>query len=310
MKRNCMATGILKRNNRIIFMGSSDFSLNSLKKLYENEFNVVAVYTRAPQPTGRGYKIKKTVVHEYAEDKSISVYTPKTLRDEKQEEIFTSLNSDLVVVSSYGLIIPENILNKSIFINIHASLLPRWRGASPIQSAILAGDRKTGISIMKMDAGLDTGDVISMKSVDISSKTTYGELSKILADLGAEMVLDTITNLEESLKYAKKQNEECACYAHKISKDMAEIDWSKSCKEVLKLIKAFSPTPSAWTMIDNKRIKIIDASLVKSGEDISKDFVMKCFDGFLRLDLVQPEGKKTMNGCDFVRGHQKMIRKG
>ena len=291
------------KNKRIVFMGSSDFSLSSLKKLCENGFNVIAVYTRAPQPTGRGYKIKKTIIHEYAEEKSIPVYTPKTLRNDEQEKIFESLNSDLAIVSSYGLIIPENILSKSLFINIHASLLPRWRGASPIQSSILAGDEKTGISIMKMDAGLDTGDVISMKSVDVFPETTFGELSKILADLGSEMILETVANLDKSLSGAKKQDEIGACYAHKISKEMAEIDWNKSRKEILRLINSFSPAPSAWSLMDGKRIKIINASFAES--DNSKDFIMKCSDGFLRLDLVQPEGKKPMRGCDFIRGHRR-----
>lgn len=293
------------KNKKIVFMGSSDFSLAALKKLSEDGFNIIAVYTRMPKPNGRNYKIKKTVVHEYAESKNIPVFTPKTLRDEEQVKIFSDLKSDITIVSSYGLIIPENVLDKSIFINIHGSLLPRWRGASPIQSAILAGDKETGISIMKMDAGLDTGDVILMKSVKIFPETTFGELSKSLAELGADMMEETLLNFDKYFYNAKKQSEEGACYASKISKEMGKIDWEDSCENILRKIKAFSPSPAAWMELNDLRIKILDASIVNSSDDFSKDFTMKCSDGILRLDVVQPAGKNKMSGQDFIRGYRK-----
>ena len=155
------------KNSRLVFMGSTEFSLASLKKLYDDGFNIVAVYTREPKPVGRHYKLTKTIVHEFAESKNIPVFTPRTFRDEEQVQIFADLKADVAVVSAYGLIIPQTLLDMAPFINIHGSLLPRWRGAAPIQRAILSGDEETGISIMKMDDGLDTGDVISMKSVKI-----------------------------------------------------------------------------------------------------------------------------------------------
>lgn len=285
-------------------MGSSEFSLAALKRLYENEFNIVAVYTKVPKPTGRNYKVTKTVVHEYAEQKQIPVYTPRTLRNSsEQEELFISLKADVVVVAAYGLIIPENFLNKTDFINIHGSLLPRWRGAAPIQAAIMAGDEETGITIMKVDAGLDTGDIISMKSLKIGDMTS-GELFKAMADLGAEMIEETLLNLDEALKNAVPQPEEGITYADKISKDICKIDWSEDRKSILHKIKALSPTPGAWTELNGLRIKILNASLVESDENTDKDFIMKCSDGLLRLDVVQPAGKNAMSGRDFARGHR------
>lgn len=285
-------------------MGSSEFSLAALKRLYENGFNIVAVYTKVPKPTGRNYKVTKTVIHEYAEQKHIPVYTPRTLRNSpEQEELFVSLKADVVVVAAYGLIIPENFLGKSIFINIHGSLLPRWRGAAPIQAAIMAGDEETGISIMKVDAGLDTGDIISMKSLKIGDMTS-GELFKAMADLGAEMIEETLLNLDDALKNAVPQPEEGVTYADKISKDICKIDWNEDRKSILCKIKALSPTPGAWTELNGLRIKILNASLVDPDENIDKDFVMKCSDGLLRLDVVQPAGKNAMSGRDFARGHR------
>lgn len=276
----------------------------ALKRLYENEFNIVAVYTKVPKPTGRNYKVTKTVVHEYAEQKQIPVYTPRTLRNSsEQEELFISLKADVAVVAAYGLIIPENFLDKSIFINIHGSLLPRWRGAAPIQAAIMAGDEETGITIMKVDAGLDTGDIISMKSLKIGDMTS-GELFKAMADLGAEMIEETLLNLDDALKNAVPQPEEGITYADKISKDICKIDWSEDRKSVLRKIKALSPTPGAWTELNGLRIKILNASLVESDENTDKDFIMKCSDGLLRLDVVQPAGKNAMSGRDFARGHR------
>lgn len=291
------------KNNRLVFMGSTEFSLVSLKKLYEDGFNIVAVYTREPRPVGRHYKLTKTIVHEFAESKNIPVYTPKTFRNENQVKIFADLKSDVAVVSAYGLIIPQSLLDLATFVNIHASLLPRWRGAAPIQRAILAGDDETGISIMKMDAGLDTGDVISMKSVKIDSEMNYGQISEILAQLGAEMIEETLLNLDKSLKKATKQLEDGTCYAHKIDKKAAKFDLSDNAVEIVKKVKAFAPTPGAWTELNGKRLKILDASLVKTEENCKDDLVFESSDGNWIAKIVQPEGKKPMPGRDFRRGY-------
>ena len=291
------------KNKRLVFMGSTEFSLASLRKLQEDGFNVVAVYTREPKPVGRHYKLTKTIVHEFAESKNIPVYTPKNFRNENQIKIFADLKADITVVSAYGLIIPQIMLDMVPFINIHASLLPRWRGAAPIQRAILAGDQETGISIMKMDAGLDTGDVISMKSVKIDEEINSGELSEIMAQLGAEMIEETLLNFDESLKKAMAQSKNGVCYAQKIEKKETKFDLSDSATEIVRKVKAFAPIPGAWTELDGKRLKVLDASLVKNGKNCKDDLVFESSDGSWTAKIVQPEGKKPMSGHDFRRGY-------
>ena len=293
------------KNNRLVFMGSTEFSLASLKKLYEDGFNIVAVYSREPKPVGRHYKLTKTVVHEFAESKNIPVYTPKNFKDEEEVKIFADLKADVAVVSAYGLIIPQTLLDLAPFINIHGSLLPRWRGAAPIQRAILAGDAETGISIMKMDAGLDTGDVISIKPVKISNEMNYGQLSEVLAQLGAEMIEETLLNLKESLTRATKQSENGACYAHKIDKKEARFDLSDSAVSIVRKIKAFAPIPGAWAELNGKRLKILDASLTENDKNYKDDLVFESPDGKWIAKIVQPEGKKPMSGRDIRRGYLK-----
>ncbi|MCR4624311.1 MAG: methionyl-tRNA formyltransferase [Alphaproteobacteria bacterium] len=291
------------KNSRLVFMGSTEFSLASLKKLYVEGFNIVAVYTREPKPTGRHYKLTKTIVHEFAESKNIPVFTPKTFRDEEQVKIFANLKADVALVSAYGLIIPQSLLDLAPFVNIHASLLPRWRGAAPIQRAILSGDEETGISIMKMDDGLDTGDVISMKSVEIDDEMNSGQLSEILAEMGAKMIEETLLNLDQFLKKAARQPEEGACYAHKIDKKVAKFDLSDSAVTIVRKVKAFAPIPGAWTELNGKRLKVLDASLVKDKEDCEDNLVFESSDGKWIAKVVQPEGKKPISGRDFRRGY-------
>ncbi|MDR2157695.1 MAG: methionyl-tRNA formyltransferase [Holosporaceae bacterium] len=301
-------------NKSIIFMGTSDFSLKSLVALHEARLNVAGVYTQAPKPSGRKYKIQKSVVHRFAEEKNIPVYCPKNFKSQEEIEFFRSLKPDLAIVSSYGLIIPQSLLDVPPrgFINIHASLLPRWRGASPIQSSILAGDRETGISIMKMDAGIDTGNIISMKSIKILPETTYGELSRQLGDLGATMLLETLDDLEANLAKSQKQPEEGAVYAPKISGDSCRINWNDSAENILRHIKAFSPTPAAWTEIKDVRLKILDANIyeINSRQQsglILENAVVACGIGSLKLLELQPSGKNKMSGDDFIRGRQQLI---
>lgn len=310
---------------RIVFMGTSEFSLKSLSRLKKIQnsdnfcnFEIVAVYTQAPKASGRNYKVTKSPVHKFAEENSIQVFTPASLRKGDAAEIFQKLQADLCIVSSYGIIIPQNILDmpKFGFINIHASLLPRWRGASPIRAAIRAGDSKSGITIMKMDAGIDTGDVISMKSIDIHPKMDHGELEDKLGDLGAEMIVDTVKNLEVSLKNAYKQSEEGSCYAAKIEKESYKINWSDSAQNVLRQIMASAPNPCAWTEIEGTRLKILDADVLNL-ENHSPGTILKtnsgitvaCGSGFLKLTKVHPAGKKVMKWEDFLNGRRDLIGK-
>jgi methionyl-tRNA formyltransferase len=295
-------------------MGTPDFSLKSLTALYEAKFNVVGVYTRAPKPSGRNYKMQKSVVHQFAEEKNIPVYHPKNFKSQEEVEIFRALNPDLAIVSSYGIIITQDVLDipKYGFINIHASLLPRWRGASPVQSSILAGDKKTGITIMKMDAGIDTGDIISMKAVDIFPETSCGELMDKLGDLGASMILETLDNFDDSLSKSRKQPENNATYAQKVTKDLSRIDWNKPAEDVLRQIKAFSPDPAAWAEVDGVRLKVFDAETTETSSHlnpglIQKNMIAACRTGSLKLTSIQPSGKNKMSGEDFMRGRQNLI---
>lgn len=313
---------------RIVFMGSSNFSVKSLSAMCKNGMNIVSVYTQPPKPAGRNYKLTKSAVHEFADANGLNVYTPSSLKQADQEEYLRDLNPDVAVVSSYGLIIPQRILDipKLGFINIHASILPRWRGASPIQAAILAGDLKSGITIMKMDAGIDTGDMISVKTIDMTEKTTFAMLESKLGDLGASMIVEVLGNLQASLAAAYKQPDSGAIYVKKLTKDFCRIDWNKDAKEVLQHIMAFSPLPSAWSMIDGLRIKILDADItqcgaereqIKSGisaasesiAEIDRSGCVKCGNGVLKLNVVHPDGKKQMTFDAFLRGKPNLIGK-
>lgn len=301
-------------------MGTTEFSLRVLKVLVDNKFNIVAVYTRAPKPAGRNYKLCKTVVHEFAESLNIPVYTPATLRNDKAAEEFKALCPDVAVVVAYGLIIPQNILDipKYSCFNIHASLLPRWRGASPIQSAILAGDAETGVTIMKMDAGVDTGDIVSMQRVKIDDDMNAEALSLQLSEIGADMMINTLNDIEESLKAAQKQPSEGAIYAQKITKEFCEINWNNPKEDIHRKIMALSPIPSAWTEISGIRCKIQDSSILHCNCDKNcgtifqtetKDMAIACNNGAVVIESLQPAGKKVMTGKSFLLGHKELIGK-
>ncbi len=305
--------------SNIVFMGTTEFSLKILQAIIANGFNVVAVYTRAPKPAGRNYKLQKTVVHEFAEAHNIPVYTPKTLRTEEAFQEFQALTPTVAVVVAYGLIVPQNILDTPQFgcINIHASLLPRWRGASPIQSAILAGDKKTGVTIMKMDAGIDTGDIVSMREVEISDSMNSEQLSEQLSCLGADMIIQTLSDLPTALQSAHKQPEEGAIYAGKITKEFCQINFSDTAENVQHKIMALSPAPAAWFEIDGIRAKVTDAQVVNSAGSphgtifttANGGMCVECGEGAVLIKTLQPAGKKSMNGSDFLRGHQSLVGK-
>ena len=288
---------------RIVFMGSPDFAVPSLEALVEAGHDVIAAYCQPPRPAGRGKAERKTAVHERAEQLGIPVRTPRTLRDEEEQARFRALDADIAVVAAYGLILPKPILEAPLggCVNVHASLLPRWRGAAPIQRAILAGDEVTGVTIMQMEEGLDTGPMLSAMPTKIDRKTA-GELTDELARLGALALLHWL----QVQTPGKPQPDLGVTYAKKIDKAEARIDWSASAKEVERQARAFNPVPGAWFEANGERIKLlranIDRGTGKPGEVIDDALTISCSDGAVRPLQVQRAGRAVMTPEELLRG--------
>jgi methionyl-tRNA formyltransferase len=289
---------------RIVFMGSPDFAVPSLNALVEAGHDVVAAYAQPPRPAGRGKADRKTAVQERAEELGIEVRTPRTLRDADEQARFRGLDADLAVVAAYGLILPAAILEapKAGCINVHASLLPRWRGAAPIQRAILAGDEITGVTIMKMDEGLDTGPMLLRHTLDIHGKNA-GQVTEELAQLGARALLDWLANPTPP----EPQPIGGASYAHKIDKAEARIDWSKPAAEIERQVRAFAPAPGAWFEANGERIKLLEAAVGtdasgKPGEVLDDSLNIACGTGYIRPMLVQRAGRSPMTAGELLRG--------
>ena len=290
---------------RIVFMGSPEFAVPSLDALMADGHELACVYTQPPRPAGRGKGEQKTAVHRRAEELGIEVRTPRTLRDAQERERFRALNTDLGVVAAYGLILPKPILDapKGGCINVHASLLPRWRGAAPIQRAILAGDKETGITLMQMEEGLDTGPMLLAESVEISSKTA-GELTEILAIVGGK-ALKVYLSAPERYPPAP-QPQEGVTYASKIDKIEARIDFAAGAEVVERQIRAFNPTPGAWFQVKGQRIKILAGRLEPPsgtpGLVLDDELLFGCGYHSLRATKVQRAGKGVMNAEELLRG--------
>ena len=289
---------------RIVFMGSPDFAVPSLNALVEAGHDVVAVYSQPPRSAGRGKAERKTAVQERAEELGIEVRTPKTLRDSDEEGRFRGLDADLAVVAAYGLILPAPILEapKAGCINVHASLLPRWRGAAPIQRAILAGDDVTGVTIMKMEEGLDTGPMLHRLTLDIRGKNA-GEVTQELAQLGAQALLDWIAKPTPP----EPQPIAGATYAAKIDKAEARIDWTNPAQEIERQVRAFAPTPGAWFEANGERIKLLEATVGtdasgEPGEVLDDCLNVACGQGYIRPLQVQRAGRSAMAPGDLLRG--------
>ncbi len=293
-------------------MGTPDFAAASLKKIIEQKHNVVGVYTQPPRKAGRGKSLQKSAVHVLAEESNIKVYTPKNFKDQKDIDIFTSHKADVAIIVAYGLLLPKAILDAPKFgcLNLHGSLLPRWRGAAPIQRAIMAGDKKTGVMVMQMDEGLDTGAVALTKEIPLKPNITAGELHDEMKTIGADLLLQALNDLEnDKLKFIA-QKEEGITYAKKINKSEAKINFSLSAKQVLNNIHGLSPFPGAWLEIElnNKltRIKIISAKLInkdgKVGEIIDNQFTIACTSQSIRPIKLQRQGKAIVELDAFLRG--------
>ncbi len=292
---------------RIIFMGSPDFSVPILKELYEKH-EVVAVYAQPPKPAGRGYKLTSCPVHKEAEKMELKVYTPYTLRSSEEQQKFVAHKADIAIVVAYGLILPKVILEAPKFgcINIHASLLPRWRGASPIQRAIEAGDKQTGITFMQMNEGLDTGDIFYKIEMTIDKKETGGSLHDKLSNMGAQNINMLLSNLK-SIK-PQKQDDNKATYAHKLSRDESRIDWQKPAEELERRLRAFTPWPGCYTQYGDARIRILNAVIEpyehnqKSGILLDDNLLVACKQKALRITQLQKAGKKAMSAEAFLLG--------
>ena len=294
---------------RIVFMGSPDFAVPSLNALVEAGHDVVAAYAQPPRPAGRGKAERETAVHQRAEELGIEVRTPKTLRNEEEQAQFRTLDADLAVVAAYGLILPREILEapKAGCINVHASLLPRWRGAAPIQRAILAGDEISGVTLMQMDEGLDTGPMLSRQTLDIREKNA-GEVTEEMANLGAQLLIQWL----ETPTPAEPQPIAGVTYAHKIDKTEARIDWSKPAREIERQILAFAPSPGAWFEANGERIKLLEAQLAdgsgKPGKVLGDDLTVATGSGAIHPLKVQRAGRAPMSAAELLRGFS--IRKG
>ena len=289
---------------RIVFMGSPGFALPSLNALVEGGHEVAAAYAQPPRPAGRGKAPRRTAVHERAEELGIEVRTPKSLRNEEEQARFRALDADLAVVAAYGLILPKPILEapKVGCINVHASLLPRWRGAAPIQRAILAGDEVSGITLMQMNEGLDTGPMLHRLTLDIRGKNA-GQVTEELANLGAQALLDWLDHPTAP----EPQPVSGATYATKIDKAEARIDWSRTAQEIERQVRAFAPSPGAWFEGNGERIRLLEAAIGndasgKPGEVLDESLNVACGGGYIRPLLVQRAGRSAMPPGDLLRG--------
>ncbi|UPJ41975.1 methionyl-tRNA formyltransferase [Bradyrhizobium sp. 40] len=294
---------------RLIFMGTPDFSVPTLLELVAHGHEIVAVYTRAPKPGGRrGLQLQPTPVEEAARKLGVPVLTPKTLKTPEALEEFRAFDAAAAVVVAYGMILPQAILDapKLGCYNLHASLLPRWRGAAPINRAIMASDAESGVMVMKMDVGLDTGDVAMAERLAITDNMTALDLHDRLSRLGADLMVRAMAALDRGGLQLKKQSEDGVTYAAKIDKAEARIDWTRPAREVLRHIHGLSPFPGAWAELENARVKILRCELAKGagapGEVLDDHLTIACGEGAIRLIELQREGKARMQAADFLRG--------
>jgi methionyl-tRNA formyltransferase len=297
---------------RLIFMGTPEFAVPTLRALAEHGHEIVAVYTRAAKPSGRGMKLQSTPVEQEARRLGISVLTPTTLKTPEALEQFRAHNADAAVVVAYGMILPQAILDapKLGCFNLHASLLPRWRGAAPIQRAIMAGDTESGVMVMKMDAGLDTGDVAMAERLAISDTTTAADLHDALAPLGAGLMVRAMGALERGKLQLTRQGEEGVTYAAKIEKAEAKIGWHQPARAVLRHIHGLSPFPGAWCEmpVDGEvvRVKILRCELAtgsgRPGDLLDDRLTIACKNGAIRILELQRAGKAPIKAEDFLRG--------
>ena len=288
---------------RIVFMGTPEFAVPTLAALVERGHEVVAVYTQPPRPAGRGKLSQTSPVQRAAEARGIAVRCPASLKGAEAQAEFAELGADVAVVAAYGLILPRGVLDAPRLgcLNVHASLLPRWRGAAPIQRAILAGDAQTGVTIMRMEAGLDTGPMLLGEAVPVGRKTA-GELTGELAEIGARLMLEVLADWPTEIP----QPDESVTYAPKVDKAETRLDFSGSAEQAERQVRAFAPSPGAWFELDGERYRVLAAEVVAgsgaAGEVLDECLTIACLDGALRPLRIQRAGRPVMDVAELLRG--------
>ena len=294
---------------RLAFMGTPDFAVPALAELLAAGHDIAAVYTQPPRPAGRGHKLQPSPVELFARAQGLKVCNPTSFKSEAEREAFTALDLDAAVVAAYGLILPQAVLDAPRLgcFNIHASLLPRWRGAAPIQRAILAGDDASGVTIMKMEKGLDTGPMLLVERIAITPTMTGGALHDALSQIGANLMVRALGALERGTLGEVPQPTDGITYAAKISKDDARLDWTKGADVLERQVRAFAPAPGAFFETNDTRIRVLDAAVVEGkgapGEVLDDALTVACGQKALRLLSVQKAGKGAMRAQDFLRGN-------
>jgi len=304
---------------RIIFAGTPDFAAVHLKALVDSDHEVVAVYSQPDRPAGRGKKLQPSPVKQVALEHDIPVYQPLNFKDEADVDTLKSLNADVMVVVAYGLLLPKNVLDAPRYgcLNVHASLLPRWRGAAPIQRCIEAGDMVTGITIMQMDVGLDTGDMLNKVTTGINLDDTGGSLHDRLASMGPDALLETLADVEAGTLAPEAQNDALANYAHKLTKQEALLDWQQDAEALARRIRAFNPFPMAYTLLGDERIRVHAADTLEKATQLTPGTIanvtsdgieVACNEGVLRLTRIQLAGKKPMSVAEVINGQPNLFQ--
>lgn len=296
---------------KLIFMGTPDFSVPTLRALHAQGHDILAVYTQPPRPAGRGKREQKSAIHRVADELGLPVRTPKSLKDPAAQDSLFTLGADCAVVVAYGQILPQTVLDAPPLgcVNIHASLLPRWRGAAPIHRAIMAGDTETGVCIMQMDAGLDTGPVLQSAALPIPARATTLDVHDQLAELGASIIGPALQGLEAGTLKPVPQPVEGVSYAKKIDKAEARIDWTNSADHIDRQVRGLYPFPGAWTTIEGQRVKILSGTPVqgpavaaKAGCTETDTLLVACGGGAFQIETAQRAGKSVTTREDFLRG--------
>jgi methionyl-tRNA formyltransferase len=302
---------MISQTTRIAFMGTPDFSVHILKSLLDASYQVIAVYTQPPRPVGRGYKVTPSPVHKFATERHIPVFTPESLKTEDAQTQWKALDLDVAIVVAYGLLLPKIIIDTPRWgcLNVHPSLLPRWRGAAPLQRTILAGDRETGVAIMKIDEGFDTGDVLLTKKIPLPDTITTPQLHDTLAQLGADALLEALPPYLEGKLHPTPQPSSGVVYAEKLKKEEGLLDWRLPASVLGRKVRALNPWPGTWFDVGEDQIKVLEAEVLplpsplSPGTLLDDQFTIACGEGALRLLYVQKVGKSCLSAEEFLRGY-------